>query len=211
MALTDALSGFANLAVSLLRPSVAQDVVAILGPGFAPVFSSARPLTASVYEDAKVMEHPLETGAIIADHIVFQPVEIDLPMACVGEVAYRSTYAAIRGAFLAGTLLTVQTRTGTYPSMVLMEMPHEETPNAFDAITLRLRLREARFVTPKTGLSTDQVQNPAQSSTVNRGSQQTTAASTPQAAQATSAMSQSGAGPTPSPKGSTLHQWFNPS
>lgn len=208
MALTDVLSGAANLAFSLLRPSAAVDVVAIMGPGFGSVFSAARPLTASVYEDAKLMEHPLETGALITDHIVFGPIEIDLPLVCVGEVAYRSTYAAIRGTFNAGTLLTIRTRTGMYSSMVIMEMPHEETPNAFDAITINLRLREARFVSPKSGLAADQVQNPAQSSTVNRGNQQTQAASAPQTAQATSTMSQSGAGPAPSPQGSTLHQWF---
>lgn len=209
MALTDVLSGAASLAFSLLRPSVAVDVVAIMGPGFSPMFSAARPLTASVYEDAKLMEHPLETGAVIADHIVFNPTEIDLPMACVGELAYRSTYATIRGAFNAGTLLTVRTRTGVYSNMVIMEIPHEETPNAFDAITMRIRLREARFVTPKTGLAPAQVQDPAQSSTVNRGNQQTTAATAPQAAQASSTMSQSGAGPAPSPQGSTLYQWFH--
>lgn len=208
MALQDVLSGAANLAMSLLRPSVAQDVVAVLGPGFIPLFSAARPMTATVYEDARVMEHPLETGAVIVDHIVFRPVEIDLPMVCVGEIAYRSTYAAIRGAYAAGLLLTVRTRTGMYPSMVITELPHDETPNAFDAVTLRLRLREAKFVTPKTGLSADQVQSPQQTSTVNRGNQQTSPASAPQTAQAANTMSQSGAGPTPSPKGSTLYQWF---
>lgn len=208
MALTDILSGAVDFAASLLRSSVAMDVVAITGPGFGSMFSAARPLTASVYEDAKLMEHPLETGALIADHIVFQPIEIDLPMACVGEIAYRSTYAAIRGAFNAGLLLTVRTRTGSYPNMVIMEIPHEETPSAFDAIIIRIRLREARFVSPKSGLSTSQTQNPAQSSTVNRGNQQTTAASAPQTAQASNAVSQSGSGPAPSTQGSTLHQWF---
>lgn len=208
MALTDILTGVASTALSLLRPTAAIDVVAVLGPGFSPIFSAARPLTASVFEDARLMEHPLETGAVIADHIVFKPMEIELPMACVGELAYRSTYAAIRAAFFAGTLLTVRTRTGMYANMVLLEMPHEETPNAFDAVILRLRLREAKFVTPKTGLSETQVADPAQSSTVNRGNQQTSAANGPQTAQANSTMSQSGAGPTPSPKGSTLAQWF---
>lgn len=208
MALTDVLTGVAGTALSLLRPTAALDVVAVLGPGFSPIFGAARPLVASVFEDARIMEHPLETGAVIADHIVFQPTEIDLPLACVGELAYRSTYAAIRGAFHAGLLLTVSTRTGIYPNMVIVEMPHEETPNAFNAVMLRVRLREAKFVTPKTGLSTDQTQNASQSSTVKRGNQQTSTPNASQSQQATNTASQSGAGPTPSPKGSTLYQWF---
>lgn len=209
MALTDVLSGGANLARSLIVPSKSVDVVAITGAGFLPLFSAARPLTASVYEFADVMEHPLETGSVIADHIVFKPVEIDLPLLCVGEVAYRSTYAAIRTVYAAGTLLTIRTRTGSYPNMVITDLPHDETPDAFNAIAIRVRLREARFVSPKTGLSASQVKNPAQASTTNRGNQQTMAANASMSARAGTAYSQSSAGPTPSPAGSTLYQWYS--
>lgn len=209
MALTDVLSGAVNLARTLLTPSKAVDVVAITGAGFAPMFSAARPLAASVYEYADVMEHPLETGSLIADHIVFKPVEIELPLLCVGEAAYRSTYAAIRTTYSAGTLLTIRTRTGSYPNMVITDLPHDETPSEFNAISIRLRLREARFVTPKQGLASDQVKNPAQASTQNRGTQQTSTASASTTGRAGAAYSQSGAGPTPSPAGSTLYQWYS--
>lgn len=209
MAITDVITGALTAAKSLLIPTKAIDVVAITGAGFLPLFSLARPLTASVYELADLMEHPLETGAVIADHIVFRPIEIELPLLCVGEVAYRSTYAAIRATFNAGTLLTIRTRTGSYSNMVISDLPHDETPNEFDAISIRLRLREARFVTPKTGLSQDQVQDPKQASTVNRGSQQTSAANASTSAKAASTFQQSGAAKTPSVQGSTLYQWYS--
>lgn len=209
MALTDIITGAASFARGLITPTRSLDVVAITGAGFVPLFTNARPLVASVYEFADIMEHPLETGAVIADHIVFQPTEIELPLMCVGEFAYRSTYAAIRATFHAGTLLTIRTRTGSYPNMVITDLPHDETPDAFDAVSIRLRLREAKFVTPKTGLSEAQVADPAQASTVNRGDQQTTAANAPTTAQAASSYSQSGAGPTPSPQGSTLRRWYD--
>ena len=205
MALTDILSGAVNLARSLITPSKAVDVVAITGAGFLPLFSAARPLTASVYEFADVMEHPLETGSVIADHIVFKPIEIELPLLCVGEVAYRSTYAAIRTVYAAGTLLTIRTRTGSYPNMVITDLPHDETPSEFNAISIRLRLREARFVTPATGLASDQVANQSQTSTQNRGAQQTTAANASTTAQVTSTAAASGQGATP--QGSTLYRW----
>lgn len=208
MAITDIITGAAGLAQSLLVPTKAVDVVAITGAGFVPLFQSARPLTASVYELADLMEHPLETGAVIADHIVYRPIEIELPMLCVGELAYRSTYAALRATFNSGTLLTIRTRTGSYPNMVISDLPHDETATEFDAISIRLRLREARFVTPKTGLAQDQVQDPKQASTVNRGAQQTTAANASTTARAESTMGQSAAGKTPSSQGSTLYQWY---
>lgn len=209
MAITDQIFGAVSLARSLLTPTKALDVVAITGAGFVPIFSEARPLTASVYELADLMEHPLETGAVIADHIVFRPIEIELPLLCVGEIAYRSTYAAIRATFNAGTLLTIRTRTGSYPNMVISDLPHDETADEFDAISIRLRLREARFASPKTGLSQDQVKDPKQASTAARGTQQTSGANASTSAKAASTYGQSGAAATPSVKGTTLLQWYN--
>lgn len=196
-----ALSDFLGLAQSYLSPSLSVDVVAITNSGFVQMFANARPMEARVYEAADLMEHPLETGAVIADHIVFKPIEIELPLLCVGELAYRSTYAAIRSTYRAGTLLTVRTKTGSYPDMVIAELPHEESGEAFDAISIRLHLREAHFVTPKTGLASDQVANKSQASTTDRGNQQTSAASATTKATATAQ--------TPStPKGSTLYNWY---
>lgn len=207
MALTDVLTGAANLALSLLRPTLAVDVVAVLGPGFSPLFSFARPLSARVYEDAKLMEHPLEMGSVIADHIVVEPMEIELPCIVTGEIEYRNTYAAIKSAFSTGTLLTVVTRTGVYPDMVITGMPHEERPQSFNAIEMNLRLRHAVFVKPQSSaLPQSQTQNPAQSSTLQRGSQQTTPTPAPRAASAGESYAGSGAS---TPRGSTLYQLLN--
>jgi hypothetical protein len=127
----------------------------------------------------------------------------------VGEIEYRNTYAAIKAAFVSGTLLTVVTRTGVYPSMAIVSMPHQERPQSFNAIELNVRLRHAVFVQPKsTKLSSTQTQNPAQASTQQRGAQQTTATPAPQAAAASSSYQASGAGNTPASSGSTLYQWF---
>lgn len=209
MAITDILGGALSVGRSLIQPTKAVDVVAITGGGFAPLFSQARPLTASVYEMARIMEHPLETGAIIADHIVFDPIEIELPVIIVGEGVYRNTYALIRAAYRAGTLLTVVTRTGSYPNMVIYEMPHDERPESFDAVEMLLRLREARFVSPRNGALTQaQVADPKQSSTIQRGAQQTSAAGVANANRAGVSYAQSGAGTTPTPQGSTLYQWY---
>lgn len=200
MALLDVLGTAAAVGRSLLQATRAVDVVGITGAGYLPMFSEARPLVANVYEDAQLMEHPIENGSVIADHIVFQPIEIELPMICVGELAYRSTYAAIKTTFKAGALLTVTTRTGSYSNMVITEMPHEETGDMFDAVAITVRLREAVVVTPQSAA----VPQSSGASTTPRGTQQTTATNATDTSAATNSYDNSGA---VKPGGSTLYNW----
>jgi hypothetical protein len=204
MAISDILGTAVSLGRSLLAPSLAVDVVAITADGFTPLFPAARPMQASVFEIAKLMDHPLETGSVISDHIVFDPIEIRMPMICVGEISYRATYATIKAVYLAGTVLSVVTRTGVYSSMVIAEIPHEEDPAHFNAIQINIRLREAKFVTPQTGKLTTANTDASKTSTVSRGAQTASTAPTAQAAKATSSYGDSGLS-----KGSTLYRWFN--
>jgi len=204
----DALGPAIDVGRSLIRPSQAVDVVAILGPGFVPLWSALRPLEAAVFESADLMEHPVENGTVIADHLVHHPREILMPMVCIGEREYRSTYASLKAAFMAGIKLTITTRTSSYSDMILTDMPHEETPDRFNAISMALRFREAIVVTPQSGgLTEEQTQDPAQASTQAGGTKQTTTPSTAQAAQGSTSYANSGAGA--APQGSTLYQWYS--
>lgn len=143
------------------------------------VFAGARPMSANVYEVAKVLDHPLEDGGTVIDHIVYQPIEIEMPLMVTGADA-ATLYGEIRELFRGGELLTVQTRALTYDSMILAAMPHDERPEEFDALTITLQLREAIFVKSTYGgavIGPAQVAptRPAQArtSTVTRGTQQT--------------------------------------
>lgn len=162
------------------------DVVAVLkGDGGAQVFATARPMRATVYERAELMEHPLEDGSVIADHKVRRPTEIDMPLFIPGGPDLKTVFAEIRQLWIDGTVLTVQTTAGTYASMILTDVPHEEHPDAINSITVGLRFREARFVKAAYGgLAKGKVKAPAKASTVKRGGQQTTAATAPQTAKA---------------------------
>lgn len=158
-------------------PSHAVDVVALLDADTRrPVLETARPTRANVFEISRVMEHPLEDGSTIVDHMVRLPVEVDLVLVSMGSP--QDVYAELSQLHRAGTLLTVQTRTGTYDSMLLAEIPHDEPPEMAESVTFALRLKEAKFVQPEYGqLPPRKVANPAHSSTVKRGTQQTTEAS----------------------------------
>lgn len=165
MAITPAaLLANANFALDLLSLGSNLDVVAIYD-GFTQVFADARPMKASVRESSRIMEHPAENGVVIADHHIINPVEIELPM-LIPVQAYGSTYAQIRQAFVNATNLSVQTRTGVYVNMVVADLPHEESPEAFDAIAMTLRLKQVLLVP---GAATYTPADPANQDTVQGG------------------------------------------
>jgi hypothetical protein len=149
--------------------TAAVDVVCVLNEALAQVFERARPIKASVMTESKAMEHPLETGASIVDHRVIMATAIELSMVLSSD-DYPSVYNQIKDLFLRGELLTVQTRVGSYPSMFIEKIPHEETPDMLDGAMLALSLREAQFVTPQ--FSTLKVATPRDSNTTPRGEQQ---------------------------------------
>lgn len=147
--------------------SQSMDVVGVYS-GFDQVFREARPMAATVKEEAKLMEHPTERGVVITDHMVVMPVEIELVMTLTAE-SYRDTYQEIKNLFLAGEMLTVQTKTGTYENQIIAALPHEESPDVFDTIDLTLKLKEVKVVQAEFEEVTFSASKPSQGSTADRG------------------------------------------
>jgi len=150
-----------------LLPQYASDYVAVFNQDFDQVFPRARAIKATVKEEAKVMEHPVESGAIISDHRIILPVEIELSL-ILASIDYQDTYRVIRQYYLNATLLVVQTRAGVYENQLISSMPHEEDPDLYNAITVALKLKQVQFVTAKYGVVPKKASN---SSTVKRGVQ----------------------------------------
>jgi len=134
--------------VNLITGSLRIDVVGIFdSETFRQVFIEARPIKAFVREQNRVMDYPVETGVTLSDHKVRLPKLIEMVLV-IPAFAYSSTYQAIAAASENATLLTVQTRSGVYPNMIIEAYPHEEEPSMYDAITMSLRFREVLFVAP---------------------------------------------------------------
>lgn len=148
---------------------MATDVVCVLDANLAQVFETARPIKAVVKEESKPMEHPLETGAVVTDHRIILPVEIELSLVLSSD-DYRGTYRQIRDLFHKGELLTVQTRTESYSNMAIAAMPHEENADAADVVMQALTLKEAQYVEAQ--FTDAKVSRPRDSRTVQRGEQQ---------------------------------------
>jgi hypothetical protein len=150
--------------VASLIPSQAQDLVAVYTQDYLQVFPKARPLKAIIKENSKIMDHPLETGATVVDHRIINPVEIELTMV-LSSFDYRDTYQQIKKLYLDGELLIVQTRSDTYTNQIIESIPHDESPDFFDAITLSLSTREVQFAVAETSFIPS---DPVNESTVER-------------------------------------------
>lgn len=163
----------------------AQDVVGVFDANFNQLFVNARAMRALVSPEAKIMEHPLETGAQIADHIVYLPVEIELSF-ILDPATARDTYQEIKSTFKAATIVSVQTKADTFSNMVIKHIPHDEVPEMFDTFAVAMKLREAQFVQPQYAqLPANKVKKPANSSTVKTGEKTST---TPALAQQSAAV-----------------------
>lgn len=146
-------------------------------PSFGQMFSNARPMKAFVRETSRVMEHPVETGVVLSDHHIINQVEIELPL-IVSSQFYTATYGEIRQAFNGATPLSVKTRTGVYSDMIIADMPHEEDPEMYDAITILLHLKQVIYVVTGGGAQSNfQPSDPLNSNTLPSGLQQATALS----------------------------------
>ena len=150
-------------------PTASQDVVAVLTSDFTQVFQRARAIKATIVRASKAMEHPLETGARVIDHRIVLPVTVDLSLVLASD-DFRAVYQQIRDLFKRGELLTVQTRVDSYASLLIEKMPHDETADMIDGVTVALSLKEALFVQPQ--FSNLKVARPADSTTRDRGQQQ---------------------------------------
>jgi hypothetical protein len=111
------------------------------------VYAQARPMKASIRETSKVMDHPVETGVQLSDHHIINPVEIELPLV-VPAAYYASVYQQIKADFLAATELSVKTAVTVYGSMIIADMPHEESPEHFNVIVIGLHLKQVLFEVP---------------------------------------------------------------
>lgn len=155
--------------VRAILDSFANDQVAIFTQDFDQVFRQARSIKAVVKETAKVMEHPVETGAVITDHRIINPIEIELSM-ILQAVDYRDVYRNIKQAYLNATLLIVQTKSDTYFNQMISSLPHEEDPSMYDTIAIALSLKQVLFTSAQYG----QPKSPVHAKKSARGTQQPT-------------------------------------
>ena len=150
------------------------EVVAILdAETFEVLFDGGHIMALDVLDEKKYTQFQVEDGSSRSDHSIKLPIAITLPFRIAENT--RVTFENLRQAYLNDRILIVQSRVASYESMVIEAMPHSETVDNLMGVTVDIRLVEWRTVTPVYGeLPLGTTRNPAQSSTIPRGQQQTT-------------------------------------
>lgn len=153
--------------------NVAQDIVAILdADNYQQLFDGSHIMKVTVKEFSKITSWPIEDGAQRSDHRFVLPVEMEIPMLLTDDT--RALFEQMRQAYLDCRTLIVQTRVRSYENMVITEFPHDESAEQGESIPMAIRLEEVRTVAPTYGdLPQSKVANKSQSSTVKKGTQQT--------------------------------------
>jgi hypothetical protein len=134
-----------------------------------PIWQNAIIMGVSAKPDAQIMQHPLETGAFITDHVVF-----NLPRVTVRMMLQKSDYAdlipQINSYFSNAQLVDIHGRGKLWQNMAMEAYPFEEDPSYYDAIPLELNFVQAQFVAPSQGnMTATNTRNPYDTNTVQQG------------------------------------------
>lgn len=122
---------------------------------------------------SKVTEHPIESGAVIADHILDSPDELQLdgiisntPIMLAASARISSTYAEDEYAKLldlkdAKKAISVYTPKRSYDDFVITEIQRKRDASLGDSVEVSITLRKIRMVESKLGVQRpDGVQKP---------------------------------------------------
>lgn len=127
-------------------------------------------LSCRVTDTARLMEHPVESGAIITDHKVFQPKRFVVTVA-LSEMNYSTEYAELYSVYKRGEMVTLQTKAQIYENLQIESIPHEEKVDTMCRLIFNIGLKEAQTVAASyiEGASTGGVASATNSNTVSRG------------------------------------------
>ncbi|CUJ80687.1 MULTISPECIES: phage baseplate protein [Achromobacter] len=159
MQLSDSLSTSTQQRVAILDADTLQ-----------VLFASAEPMRVSVRESKRATKFAVEDGTERSDHVVRELTEIQIDFLLADDT--RNQFENLRQAFDKNKLVTVQTKVRSYEKMLILDVPHDETPELGMAINIPVRFQEWVEVKPEFGtLPPAKVENKSQSSTVKRGQQ----------------------------------------
>lgn len=120
------------------------DVVGVFDSNGNQKFERARSMRIQTTRTARTAQHPLETGSSVVDHRVLMPVEAQL-LVVLEARHYRNGYSQIEASFNSGEILSVHCNATVFRNMCIADMPHEETPDMFNAVQIMIKLVETQF------------------------------------------------------------------
>ena len=144
-------------------------------------------LNYSVRDDSQFATHPIETGATIADHHIFNPVQITCNAAfppkgfkwaqvSIVDLLYGrgqtfdETFNELETLYKTSAKLTIKTDAKVYENMYLTSIPSDVSPDNADRQIFSITFEQALMAMPQyVQMSVSQVKNPSNASYVKGG------------------------------------------
>ena len=141
------------------------------GDKLAEVLPNLEIIRVAVEDQAKIFEHPLETGTVIVDHMILEPQQATIQ-------AYISldddkTLRTLEQLYLSGTTMTMRAENKIIENVIIKSKPKEITSSVLDKTLYSITFREAEEKEPVyVAMPPRKVVNKATSSRVNSGVKQ---------------------------------------
>lgn len=155
----------------LTNSAVSTPVQILDSESFQIIFATAYPMRVTVADNKTATKFQVENGETRSDHVVKNAIELTIDFILIGDDS-RNQFDNIHQAYADNKLVSVQTKMKTYENMLIVGVPHDETPAVYDGASMPVQFQEWREIQPEYGeLQQKKVAKPAQSSTAPRGKQ----------------------------------------
>ena len=137
------------------------------------VLSGLQIVRIALDDNAKLFEHPLETGAVITDHIIYEPKRVAIQAYISDDDS--STLEELETLYLSGASLKIRAGNKIIDKVVIAGKPKEINGSVFDKTLYSINFKEAQEVTPvytSGGMTTGKTASASSASRVNTGTKQ---------------------------------------
>ena len=128
-------------------------------------------ISCTVNDTSRLMEHPIESGATVADYKVFNPVTASIIVA-LPEYGFEGQFAEIYSVYKNSEYVILQTKTNVYKNLQVLSIPHEANIKNVSRPTITIQLKEALTVEAQF-TQEKQLKNKANTKTKDEGHVQT--------------------------------------
>lgn len=135
------------------------------------VFVNVQIINAAIQDDAHLMEHPIESGAVITDHEIFNPNSVSLQVLISDDDS--SSLSEIQEFYKKGTPLTVKAKGEIYSNLVISGKPYKISSTYFDKTLYDISFKGVLTAsTQYVKMTTTQVRHQKNASTKKTGQKQ---------------------------------------
>lgn len=164
--------------MSWLFQNESEPVVAIIDENENQLFTTVGLMSLQINPSKSFSEHTLENGQVVTDNVINNRTMISVQL-ILDPSDYTDVYNDIRSVYESSTPISIISRVDIYTSMYIQSMPHEETPDKSNTVTIILDLIEQQIVETTTEtLSASDVASPSDTSTAQSGQKATTESKT---------------------------------